>query len=363
MNKKISGQLKNFCVIFTLVIAVACKFFQFTMLPSKYFIDSNKILLMIQDSSIIRGTSYTFTADFFRAINFLNLSTILDWSICITVIFSIVFCIFLYSYKEYNIFQLLFMYVSMILLNIFSFNLGKEVLQILVFILIYLILINKKMTNKRKIVFINIILLLETIFFRSYYILVILGFDLTYWLLKRKIKFGVFSKILIILMIFLTILSLSKYVVPKYYNNLIQIRAINERNLEEANTLIKNVFRNNSSNLYYCLNYVINFFRILCPVELMPKGLKYILFALYQFSVVFIILKAIRKNDSRNYLTLSVVIGYFLASVTFEPDFGSVVRHESTMFLIILLLEKYESVFKSQEEVIRKIPDKSSKSQ
>ena len=37
-------------------------------------------------------------------------------------------------------------------------------------------------------------------------------------------------------------------------------------------------------------------------------------------------------------ILFALIIGYFLGSILFEPDFGSLVRHESTLFLFYIEL-------------------------
>lgn len=338
--KKRMGYLS---VIF--IIAIACKIFQYTALPRKYFIDSNKILAMIEDSSIVRNMSYVFTSNFFRAINIFKIDNLVDWSLLITIIFSVVFFLILLKYKELTISEFIFIYVSLILLNIFSFNLSKEVIQIMIFISIYCILVSKKGKIGRKIILINVVLILETIFFREYYILFILAFNIFcyFFIFTKKLKIREMNwiiKALCCIATFLFILGISSTVSPDSYRELIRIRTISENNLAEANTVIINIFKNDGRYYTYVLNYIVNFFRILIPIELLAKNITYIPFILYQVVVSYYIVKALIIRNSKNILTIGVVFSYFMVSITFEPDFGSVVRHESTLFILLLLMKK-----------------------
>jgi hypothetical protein len=167
-------------------------------------------------------------------------------------------------------------------------------------------------------------------------------FDISYFVIK-KIDFKsnkIFKKLFYIIGIFLIVISISRILVPSLYNDLIDIRTISENNLADANTLIKNVLTNNSSLINYIGNYIINLFRMLIPIELVTKGAIYIIFFFYQLMISYILFNGAKKANKSNLLPFCVVLSYFLASVTFEPDFGSVVRHESTLAIIIFLLER-----------------------
>ena len=345
MNKVVRLYSKLLCIAMIFWLALLCKIFQYTMLPSKYFIDSQKILLMISDDSIVRSLSYTVTAQFFKSINIFGFSTLLEWSIFLAIIFNIVFFIMLIRYKYFTIYELLFIYASMALLNIFSFNLNKEIIQLLIFNCIYLVILNKKIKINLKVIIINIILLLETLFFREYYIICFLSFNIITYLFiytkNRRLKnLKPISKVLLAIMILLFLLGVSSLILPNAYIKLLEIRTISEKNLAEANTVIVNFFDNNGSYVNYVLNYILNFFRILIPFELLGKGLGYIPFVIYQLCVSWYIIKAIWNYNAKDILTLAIIVAYFMTSITFEPDYGSVVRHESTLFILILLLKK-----------------------
>ena len=345
MAKITRNKTKVFLIYLIFIIAIFCKYFQFGYLSSKYFIDSNKILLMIRDINITRSLSYEVTASFFRNINFFKFDSLFDWSIYLTVIFNIIFFILLICYKEYTISELIFIYASMALLDIFSFNLSKEIIQILIFNLIYFIILLKCISNKKKVLLINIILILESIFFRNYYILFLISFNITYYYfsttkIKSIQKMTPLKKLILSIITFLIILGTSVFIVPSLYYSLLEIRYISEYNLAGANTVIKNVFQNDSSYYYYILNYIVNFIRILMPIELLKKGIYYFPFVIYQLSVTYYIISSIKEYKTKNIITVAVVLAYFMTSVTFEPDFGSVVRHESTIFMLLLLLKK-----------------------
>lgn len=345
MNKVFKDKTKIFLLLFIFIIFPICKYFQYNYLPSKYFVDSNKILLMISNSNIIRSTSYIVTANFFRFINIFDFKTLIEWSIFIGITFSFIYFILLKQYKSFKLTDLIYIYISIIILNIFSFNLSKEVIQIIIFFIIYFILLSKK-GNFKKIIYINIILLIESIFFRNYYILLLLAFDILYIVFHIDIiiflkKSSNMKKSFYSLIIFLFALGISSFLFPNAFNELLKIRTISENSLSEANTVIINVFTN-SNYFYYMINYIINLVRILFPFELIKGGIKYVPFIIYQVYTTLIIYNFQKKNNNNsNQLLISLfIIAYFITSAAFEPDFGSVIRHQSTMFLIILLLKK-----------------------
>ena len=89
------------------------------------------------------------------------------------------------------------------------------------------------------------------------------------------------------------------------------------------------------------IDYVINAFRMMIPIELLLKSPGYAPFFIYQIFILMYLFKAlanIKAMDKKVVVALSCFVAYFFGSVVFEPDFGSWVRHEATTFPVFQLL-------------------------
>lgn len=137
---------------------------------------------------------------------------------------------------------------------------------------------------------------------------------------------------------------------PTVYNQLINLRySINYNRVDsiDAVTIINDVFPS-SSPFFYCINYIINLIRMLFPIELILKGIKYIPFIVYQIYFSVNIIKKLKEKDTvyNNKLFFSIIIAYILTSNLYEPDFGSLIRHETALMLII-----FDILIKSEKKI------------
>lgn len=349
--KSIIIKKNNLLLCFLLVIETfLIKFLQYKILPEKYFYDSIKILAIMNGSSIT-DKGFSFTAKFFNIINILNFKYIEQWSIMISVI-SLIFFILFFLKKNLNLTKLIFILTSFALLNIYVFNLSKDIIQLFVFLVIYFICCSKQ-NDKDKVKIIVLIFLVESIFFRTYYLIIGILVGMIYYvyiklftLNKNKTKktgFILFTTFMLFLLMVYGLQLVSKE------NYMILINARNNsnqfRNVTDAVTMINDVFQNDSF-LNFTLNYIINTFRILFPLELLVKGYKYVPFVIFQLFFTIILLKNIFRISKEKSLFLFIVMAFVMVSIIYEPDFGSIIRHESVLMLFILELinERKENI-------------------
>lgn len=328
-------------VILMLPFSIFLQFFLNPNLPSKYFYDSQGIL------SITNGTanlfyfdaSYQFAGNFFKLINIFNFKTFQDWALFITFITSPIIITELLKCKKVSIANSAFIIVTIVFLNIYILRISKDYIQFLIWTLIYYTLRIKE-HNKTKTIITFIIFLLEAIYFRSYYIIIGLLFIFIYKYLssesKKDIKIG---KILLIVAISITLsLFALQKISPFAYDQIINMRYYQNsfrENSGDANTAINDLIKSKSP-IFYCANYVINLVRILFPIELIMKGIKYIPFIIYQIYFSINIMKRLKGINKNNIFNISILLSYLLVSNLFEPDFGSVIRHEVALFFILI---------------------------
>ena len=355
--KKIIQKSYNMNIIYVLMPILICiaKFIRYTIMKTvlvdagigNFFLksilyDSNLKIKFFSEGGVSEAGGNTVAI--FKFINFLNLTTYIQFEVFITFIWNILLVIILFKAQtRLSELQLSFIILSIIVLNIFDFTLAKEPIQMLFFILIYLVLICKSLNKTNKFILSVIIIIFSALFFRIYYLLIaffsisvgiILSID------KRKNKKTGFKKIVkyIILLgiIYFMFLVLCKVLKPNEYSELIRVRT----RVGGAKSDMINIFRSDNLVLFV-LDYLLMLIRMLLPIELLPLGIKYVPYVLYQVVITFFIIKALRNfknNDSIKNIALIIYLGFILGSAAFEPDFGSWVRHEAVIFPILMLI-------------------------
>lgn len=366
-NKKESGQKSvNTNLIFAifLILVFVGKIIRYTIMKTvlvdtgigHFLIDTilygnNKFSLLNTDSMVSEACGNAVVI--FRLINIFKIDTYIGWEIYISCIWNLILiCILAGVRKNIDIKQFLFIVLSIIVLNIFDFTLAKEPIQMLYFIAIYYILMMPAKSDRFRYIGTIGVLILSTFTFRAYYLLIIMFMIFIQVLFKififnkKKIKI----KDIIILLItiaafYFVFLNVVKTVMPSQYAELIRVRT----RVSTAASDMRNIFK--SSNLViFSLDYLLMLLRMLFPVELLALGVKYIPYVFYQLVITYFLIGAIknvRNNGKVKNIALYLYIGFLFASATFEPDFGSWVRHETVLFPVLLIVanikkKKYE---------------------
>ena len=337
------------------------KFAQYTILPPKFFYDSHHIKNIMQKGNLtfIESDSYNNSALLFNAINFLNFNTLVEWSIAIAFIADIYLLFFMIDKRIESIKDTIITFCFLGLLNIYVFNLSKDIIQFSVFLLVGLFIQSKKIKSPTKILFVSLIFVAESFLYRSYYILtaaflIIIAICLPKvekWFVSNKVFFKKMFLILLSLFVFLFIfLSLCQYIKPEEYQELMEVRnklTAGRVGDADSNTVIVNLIQDNGDNFLYLVNYFINGFRILFPIELLSKGLYYYPFFIFQIICSIGIIKCVLKYkdlDESMKLALYVMLAYIIVAILFEPDLGSFVRHEAATFSVLFMLLTYNSI-------------------
>lgn len=296
------------------------------------------------DSDSMTGDAGGNAVVIFRAINFLKINTYEGWELYISIIWNIIlFGLLLGVKRELNLKQFIFIGLSIIVLNIFDFTLAKEPIQMLYFIAIYYVLcLNNKSVKFKYILTIGIIAF-SAISFRIYYFLIIMFMVLVQVLFnvfiikKEKVKIkDIIIMLLVIVGFYFLFLNIMKVIMPTEYSELIRVRT---RSSTAASDM-RNIFKS-TNLLIFSLDYLIMLLRMMFPIELLRLGVKYIPYVLYQLIITYFVIRNImniKSNEKIKNIALYLYIGFLFASATFEPDFGSWVRHEAVLFPILLIL-------------------------
>lgn len=354
---------KKLIIMSIIPITIIAKILQFTVLPDKYFWDSARINSMVTGSGKMQEWegSYRVTANIFKKINIFDFTDLQDWAILIAVIFSILLLIMLSRPRELDLIQTVFVIASIGLLNIYIFNISKDIIQYFIFMLIYIVLLMDFLKPIVKVILTFLIFYWESTFFRSYYLIIGVLSVVLYFVFssraKKDKKVTVGSVLMIIAIAFATIyifLFLASFIMPSDYNEVIYVRQTNLNDI--AVSQIENVFPIDGTLNNFMINYVINAVRMMIPIELIRNGVFYLPFVVYQIFILFYLVKTIRglrKEMSETVIiALSAFTAYLLGSFIFEPDFGSFVRHEAATFpvLHVIVLDKC-NIIKSQKDI------------
>lgn len=294
---------------------------------------------------------------FFRWINFFNLQSTVGFEVFISFIWNfIVLFLILKCVEKLDFWQFSFIALSVIVLNIWDFCLAKEPVQFLFFLAIFFIIVGKDLNSYLKVILSTIVLLISVIYYRNYYILMIAfsGIILLIgekWLLKKDtISFKDVVKLVAILSFsYLIMISILKIIDSESYSEIIRVRT----RIGLAHTQMVNIFK--SENIViFTLDYFIMIFRMLFPVEILV-GIKYVPYVAYQIMLSCFFIIKMTKIKEKNYsqrLALYLYLAFLLTSATFEPDFGSWVRHEAAIFPILMIITECIIPEERKEEII-----------
>ena len=292
------------------------------------------------DGAIDAGGNSVF---WYRVFNIFHLSTYGQFEVAITIIFNIILLLLLIKVVRYLTFnQMIFIAVSIAVLNIFDFTLAKEPVQMVYFIFIFAIILRQTSFNA-KMVEVVLLLLLTAITFRSYYVLVAFFFVCSALLFRFMIiksnKYFWLRVILVILimgLIYYIFLKVCNHISRDTYEELIRVRT----RVSDAATDMRNIFKATSLEIF-TVDYMIMVVRMLFPVELLKMGVKYFPYVGYQIILTLYIINAIKNvktNGNIKNIALYLYIGFLFASAAFEPDFGSWIRHEAVLFPLYLII-------------------------
>jgi len=328
-------------------VAALAKFVQLVLLPDKYFYDSTRILSMSLGKNWMTawGGSYEMAADLFRSLNFFHFTTLAQWSITLGILFTVLLFIMVNRLPNPDLMQTVFLLASIGVCNIYIFNIGKDIIQFAYFFLVFLLIQMPVRSVWLKIGLAAVVFVWESVYFRSYYIIIaaltVVCFMVLRYLHYRSKRPTVFTAILTMLVLMVAALAmiwLSQFVAYEDYQSVIGVRNTNLN--EGAVTAIINVFDGESFGVF-ALNYFINAFRMMVPLELIPKGAFYLPFVVYQLFILYYLIRSyqkIRELSPEHLLALSVFTAYILGSFLFEPDFGSWVRHEAATFPVLHMI-------------------------
>lgn len=354
MNRDRSHLYRLIVLSCIIPLSIFLKWVQYTFLPAKYFYDSAYILTLMRFPGLrfIEGSSYNNTALLFQTLNVFGISSLLGWSILITAIADLFLFSFFFKLDISDMQGMAASFCVLGVLNIYVFNLSKEIIQLCVFAAIWCVSQRRRLSYRWSVCLCMVLLYAESVFYRFYYLLTAFFMMILAILFPRLLKSGkrtgrlrktilLFIAVFLILWIFLAVCRVLK---PAEYQNLMQIRnrlTIHREGRDASQTLILNLLADNGNHLLFLINYIINGFRMLFPVELLFRGVYYWPFIFFQLlctSMFIYNLLYYQRLEREQKLELCVMCAYLLTAFFFEPDFGSFIRHEAATAPVLLPL-------------------------
>ena len=318
-------------------------------LPEKYFYDSDRINLMVQDpdSKFAWNTgSYKVAADFFRKINVFDFTERIQWSILLGVVLTIATIILFKKCEGLDTKQIIFGSMCVALCNIYVFNISKDALQFGIFILIFIVVSIKKLPIWIKALAAGLLLYWESNVYKSYYIIMAFFFMVIFIAFSiirvKKKRLRWFQYLVVVVGLFAMVyvfLFSARALFPKDYDDIMDAR--NYSNQQGQTTVIQEPFEHNGNLNIFFTDYMIDSVRMMFPFELVQIGAFYVPFFAFQVFLLFYLVRGIKymdELDDKSFIGLCIYLAYFLGSVLFEPDFGSFVRHEAATLPVIILM-------------------------
>lgn len=326
-------------------------------LPPKYFYDSTSILEMVNGdirSYNLRDPIFQATVDVYRSINVFGFTTLTQWRLFLGIIGCILLVPVLLALPRLSLLDTALILCMLGLADIYVFQISKDMIQFLLFYVLAVCLYVAR--NQYWFIYglAFAALMAGAVLFRSYYALIAILFVLfiaIYAILAAVesrfhtsrfplgIQFIVFG--FIFSMLTLAILSL---IAPNAFQSLATTRAATaapRQGSADAQTVIVDLISGSGMESTLA-NTAINGVRMMIPVELLVKSIRYLPFVLFQLLVTGEWIAAGFDRDQRfgdsTAGALILLTAFFCVSFLFEPDFGSWAKHESTCVTLICLL-------------------------
>lgn len=360
MKYKIHLNMGTWALI-VFIITILAMVVRYSIMTDKFFWDSASLMAIEQSGYFYEG-SFDKAAHFFHYINFFNIDTLFGWSVYISVIYFFINILILNHINMISVTQFILVLLSVLLWYLFAAGITKEIFQGLFFLVIYLMCIQSRFmkNNIVKILVGAFILLVSAILFRKYYIItaffwivIFVMFSLirnTFLKRHNTLLISIFLSFIAILAFF----TVAKIIYPSEYDIIVNLRSVQYAYLiGDTDSFIDNLLNVNSDNLLiYMVNYCINFFRLLFPVELLwGRKIYYLPFVIYQIAFSFFYLKNLKSLPNlteKQVVNLTFITSFLIVSTMMEPDFGSWARHQSICWMFIIILF-YENISETME--------------
>ncbi|WP_143005260.1 hypothetical protein [Selenomonas ruminantium] len=273
--------------------------------------------------------------------SYFGVTSYYGYEILLTIIGNaVLFYIIRKCRSRYSWIESLFIVIGIMTINVFAFNLSKDVIQLLLFVVLFIMMKDIHNSRIRNALSLAFVIAIAALLFRLYYMLLVYFFLAAYVAdrIMRNVSNRWVRMIAMWIMItcsYLAILYIVQQILPGYHDEMLRVRSRES----DATTDIRLLF--NSQELWlWGLDYMIMILRLLFPVELILFGPKFLAFLGVQLTYTIAFLYAFWHKISVEGIERIAVLIYLAfvgMSATFEPDFGSWIRHECIIFPVLLI--------------------------
>lgn len=271
-----------------------------------------------------------------------------DFEILLTLIFTfILFLLFRKLKPILQVTEFIFISLAVMVLSVYCFSLAKEPMQMIYFLLLFLVIYTDKIPDNKKLIAAIAVILFSAATFRVYYVIFLIFGGVFFLVIKlfKKEKLTNWNIVLIFFFMVATyfiMLSILYVVLPSLYHRLADSLLYASVATSSSNTYMENIITQSKTNvLIVALEYGLASLRMLFPFELVTLGVKYWPYIIYQLCMTFMFIKSLKTfntNSKIQNIALIVFVGFVFGSATFEVDFGAWIRHGAVTLPVMLLM-------------------------
>jgi len=373
MNQTINNNINRFSLYFLFFIILA-KVVRYTIMFDRLVlcgrgwdyvrdinVDNNSFAFnFFSNNNYVRGSvAVNNVKAFCSSINIFGIDSYYGWEILITIIFNIILYRLVVQFYNNNPFigkkENIFIYLNVIILNIFCFCLAKEFFQML-FWIITMIAIKNARTRWQGYFRVALALGITVLFTRKYYGLMFVYFiivdffvdkvfstvDVTTRRGKIKIVFSIIFLLTIMAFMYFILSSFLMMEAEDVYDEMERVNTTDRGAAVGAVSAITPIFNRGDGVVILTLEYFIKIFRLMFPIELLLHFKPtYVITIFFQgLLFYFIVNNLIHRQHCtlENKFATDLFIAFWLMSAAFEPDFGSWLRHQSVVFPVTLYM-------------------------
>ncbi len=324
-----------------------------SVLPHKFFIDADTIVLDVYNEAGFKG-SYPLTMSFYKYTFLGRLPYNIVGAFQCLFYFFIIYKIGIP--RDFHLLTLknIVMYLAFLMIGIFIAMPSKEFITFLYISQIVFLFQSKKIGFDVSLLYSFFILILFGIFFRSYFALIPLFSLILFTITKIKYKNRALSILIISLIVIVLFSSIHFLINGDFFSDLAR-NSVNEvrQGSEDANSMIIPPLET-TGMFSELINTLYSFFSVNFPIVeykhiLSPRIVLFIIWQILFTLIVIIRFSWALKDYNNNRKVLWVfyfLLSYMAIQSVFEPDLGSAVRHKIGILPLFYFVFYYDSFSK-----------------
>lgn len=301
-------------------------------LPDNFFYDNETIRGFMAGQYFVTDKSYQNVANVFKAMGFTAQSNYFYEQIFSWFIFSISIILGSLKFKLNlsKVENIIILFWYSFLFIAFNSQMSKDLVMIMLVVL-FIFFANYK--NMKFVL--STLFLLYALFFRTYWLLIILVTWILYFAYKKS-RFKVYNYIELILALYLSLGISYKIFMGRFISDVKTIVNLGRLYSPDAKTMIfnpiinRNLFTDFLNNLYSLVNLIIPIDGIQSPNE--------IVYYLWLWTLIIYLYKHFTKINKFIFFN---IISFILIQALFEPDMGSALRHQIYLPYIIFTASNF----------------------